>query len=249
MNKVEPIRDINKLSEIMEELESDSTWHGQRMYLLFMTLYSTGLRVSDVIRLKKKHVMYDEIETLEKKTGKRQRFPIPQVLRDVYAVRLADSDPDDYLFPSRKSRPDGTKRPITTRQAGYDMKIIQERFNITTPFACHSLRKTHGYMRYTRNHEPIEVLRLHFNHADEATTRRYIGIDDDERNKGLLNLPYGRFKPEKPEKRTVRRKKAGEPLEIERQDNTKQGQAYGKKKRAAAAKAAAKKAAGKNGKT
>lgn len=241
MNKVEPIRDIRKLSEILEELESDSTWHGQRMFLLFMTLYSTGLRVSDVIRLKKKHVMYDEIETIEKKTGKRQRFPIPQALRDVYAVRLQGMEPDDYIFPSRKRRPDGTKKPITTRQAGYDMEIIRERFNITTPFACHSLRKTHGYMRYTRNHEPIETLRQHFNHADEATTRRYIGIDDDERNKGLLNLPYGGFRPEKPDKRTIRRKKAGEPFEIDRQDNTKQGKAYGNRKRAAAEKAARKK--------
>ena len=204
MNTVEPIRDTKKLTEIMTDLEADTTWHGKRAYLLFMTLYSTGLRVGDVVRLRKKHVMNGVIELREEKTGKSQIIPLQRVLIDVYDNRLKDISPEDYIFPSRKRRPDGTQRPITTRSAGYDMQMIKKRFNINTPFSCHSMRKTHGYMRY-KSGDTIEALRQHFNHADEATTRRYIGIDNEERNKGLLSLPYPNFKPEMPETRTKRK--------------------------------------------
>lgn len=236
-----PIKDRNKLTEILEELEQEEKPHGRRMFLLFATLYYTGLRVGDAVKLQKRHVMGEYITTIEQKTGKRQEIAIPRDLRYIYDVRLADCKDNDYLFPSRKHRPDGTDRHITTREAGNDMKLIAKRFSINFPFACHSLRKTHGYMRYKYYGDSLEVLRQHFNHADEATTRRYIGIDEEERNKNLKSLKAGNYTPEKPVKRTNRKGKKGTELEIKRQDRTKNGKLWGEAKKEAARLAAEKK--------
>lgn len=241
MNTVEPIRDRKKLAEIMEGLERDTTTHGKRLYLLFATLYYTGLRVCDVVKLQKRHVMGMYLDTIEQKTGKRQHMALPQDLRDIYDIRLAELADNDYLFPSRKHRPDGTDRHITTRDAGYDMKIIKKRFSIDFPFACHSVRKTHGYMRYKYGGDTIEVLRMHFNHADEKTTRRYIGIDEEERNKVLVGLKAGAYTPPKPERRTQRKGKQGTELEIMRLDREENGKKWGIAKKEAAEKAREKK--------
>lgn len=241
VNSVEPIRDRKKLAEILEGLERDKTEHGKRLYLLFATLYYTGLRVCDVIKLQKKHVMGMYLITTEQKTGKVQRLLLPQDLRDIYDIRLADLGDDDYLFKSRKRRPDGTDRHITTRDAGYDMKIVKERFSLNFPFACHSLRKTHGYMRYKWEGDTIETLRQHFNHSTEAVTRRYIGIDEEERNKKLANLSAGGYKPPKPERRTQRKGKDGVALEIERFDREENGRKWGLSARAEMERAEAKK--------
>ena len=137
---------------------------------------------------------------------------------------MADSD---YLFPSRKHRSDGTARHIDRRAAYNDMKAIQKKFALNFPFGCHSVRKTHGYMRYKYIGDPIEVLRLHFNHADEATTRRYIGIDEEERAKGLMKLHGGSYRPPKAEHPTKRKNVSGVELEIERQDREENGRLWG----------------------
>lgn len=237
MKTVEPIRDRGKLTEIMEGLERDSTRHGRRMYLLFATMFYTGLRVCDVVKLQKRHVMGTHITTVEQKTGKQQKIEIAPDLRAIFDERLKELKETDYLFPSRKRRKDGTDQHITTRDAGYDMKIIKTRFNINHPFACHSLRKTHGYVRYVRLGDSLEVLRQHFNHADEATTRRYIGIDEEERNKNLRKLHAGDYRPPRPEQPTRRKGKEGAELEITRQDREENGRKWGESKKEAARRA------------
>ena len=39
MNKVLPIKDEEKLRRIQEELAADTTWHGERMFLLFELVF------------------------------------------------------------------------------------------------------------------------------------------------------------------------------------------------------------------
>ena len=69
MNKVRPIKDPDKLREIREGLAALTDWHGERMFLLFEIGINTGLRISDMIRLRKKNVCGEWIEMVEQKTG------------------------------------------------------------------------------------------------------------------------------------------------------------------------------------
>lgn len=235
MNTVQPIRDEQKLYEIQAELEADETQHGQRMYLLFMTGIYTGLRISDIVRLKVGNVSGPEIVLIEQKTSKRTKIAINPQLRAVYAERLEGLNPKDYIFLSRRRRPDGTRKPITTRQAQYDCETIKKRFNIQTAFGCHSLRKTFGYWYYKANNGDLEGLRQIFNHATTDITRRYIGIDEEERSKRINKLNMGGFKPAHAAGR--RPTAEAEPLEITRLDRSKNGRKYGQTMAAKAKKA------------
>ena len=101
MNKVLPIKDAEKLRRIQEELAADTDWHGERMFLLFEIGIHTGLRISDLIRLKKKNVCGEWIDMIEKKTGKVTRIPLDVTIRTIIQDRCRNMDPDDLLFPSR----------------------------------------------------------------------------------------------------------------------------------------------------
>ena len=51
-------------------LESEEDWHWRRIYLMFMVGIYTGLRVSDLVRLRAGHVRGEEIILIEEKTDK-----------------------------------------------------------------------------------------------------------------------------------------------------------------------------------
>ena len=82
MKIVQPIRDKNKIQEMKIELRKKGT----RDYLLFVTGINTGLRISDIIKLKVSDVVNEDrtvkshICIIEKKTKKQKRFKINDTL-------------------------------------------------------------------------------------------------------------------------------------------------------------------------
>ena len=184
MNKVLPIKDPEKLRRIQEELASRTDWHSERMFLLFELGIHTGLRISDLIRLRKKNVCGEWIEMVEKKTQKVTRIPLNTTIRVIIQDRCRDMSDDQLLFPSRMKLGDGTQQPITTRCAYDDMQQIARLFNLEGRIGCHTLRKTFGYWHYKQNKD-LEMLRQWFNHASQNVTLRYIGMDEDERRKSV----------------------------------------------------------------
>lgn len=145
MKKVQTIKNAEKLQEIQEGLSAATDAHGRRMYLFFMCGIYTGLRVSDLVRLKAGNVRGEEIILTEKKTGKEQIIPIATVLQKVVANRTQGMSDDDYLFPSRSNAPDGKPWHITTRSAYDDMRSIAAHYGLRGSIGCHTLRKTFGY--------------------------------------------------------------------------------------------------------
>lgn len=70
---VEPIRDKNKIETVKRILKEK----GSRDYLLFLLGINSGLRISDILKLKVSDVKNKKyIELYEQKTGKYKRFPI-----------------------------------------------------------------------------------------------------------------------------------------------------------------------------
>lgn len=102
MKVVEPIRDIDDIERIKDYLRRNN----ERDYILFMFGIYTGLRVSDIIPIKVKHILGSRIEIREKKTGKIRSFPINQQLRNALNQYIENKQLKeyDYLFPSRKKR-------------------------------------------------------------------------------------------------------------------------------------------------
>ena len=106
MNKVEPIRDKNKIEEMKIELLKS----GYRNYMLFVLGINTGLRISDLLELMVKDVKdKTHITLVEQKTKKDKKFFINNMLRqdiDKYINGMKDYE---YLFQSQK----GDNKPIS----------------------------------------------------------------------------------------------------------------------------------------
>ena len=188
MREVKPIKDERKVKEIWEGLANYRTEHERRIYLMFTLGICTGLRIGDMLGLRVCQVNYgDRLRLREEKTGKAQDIKIGKRLREVLDAELNGLRDDDFLFPSRQRGKRGEMKHITVGTAENDMKLIAKWFNIKFPFSCHSLRKTFGY-RYFQDTNDLEGLARHFNHANTSVTRRYIGLDEDDRNKAIERL-------------------------------------------------------------
>ena len=222
MKYVQTIKDANKLQEIQAGLEADESRRGRRMFLMFMTGIYTGLRISDIVKLKAGNVRGDSIILREQKTGKASVIPVAVILQRVIADRTADMSDDDFLFVSRARGKDGKPKHITTRTAYDDMNEIARRFGLRGSIGCHTMRKTFGYWHYQKNHD-LEILRQWFNHSTVNVTRRYIGVDVEERRRSVQGFSLGY----EPTTRARPMKAAAVPVEIVRQDKTENGRKYG----------------------
>lgn len=176
MNFVQPIRDKQKLEEMKDELKKSGT----RNYILFYAGINTGLRVSDIIKLKYDDIrdeynnMRSHISIIEEKTKKSKKFPICNGLYNELEKYTKNLKVGDYLFKSQK----GNNRPITTSQA---YRILSSAANSIglDEIGTHTMRKTFGYHHYKQYHD-VAMLQKLFNHSSPSITLRYIGIEQDE---------------------------------------------------------------------
>lgn len=178
MNIVEPIKDKAKLKKVEEILEKQN-W---RNLLLFIMGINTGLRVSDILALDVEDVKNkDYVSIIEKKTGKRKRFPLnDKVKRIVDYVTYRKKLSEPLFKTSHKKRMDRTNayRIINQvcKQAGIDSCI-----------GTHTLRKTFGYHHY-RQFKDVVILQKIFNHSTPQITLRYIGVEQDEIDRSYLSF-------------------------------------------------------------
>jgi integrase len=200
MQTVQPIRDINQIHRIESILKS----HNTRDYILFELGIYSGLRISDILKLKVKDIRNQEYFILkEDKTGKDKKLKIQPKLKtelDSYTKNMKD---EDYLIPSQKYRTNVivTKRinnknikeiipnisdnsPISRNQAWEILNNVAKKVGIKEEIGCHSMRKTFGYHFYMQyndtNNRALVILQQIFNHSTPHTTLRYIGIVQDE---------------------------------------------------------------------
>lgn len=154
----------------------------ERNYMLFTLGINTGMRISDIIKLKVCDVIGSEIAIKEKKTGKKNRFIIPKSLRREIEDYIYDLDIDDYLFKSRN----GYNRHISRQQAYNILRTAGDRIGLKH-IGTHTLRKTFGY-HYYKSTKDVALLQEIFNHSSPIITLRYIGINHDVKVKSLENF-------------------------------------------------------------
>ncbi len=185
MNRVEPIRDAEIIHAMEERLAALDTPRGCRMYLMFECGIYLGLRISDLRQIKVKDVRgRDVFIAREQKTGKLTQLPISDRLKRVFRDRLRGLDGEDYILPSRQGR-EGDRRPAINRKTAYnDIQDIGRAAGVDFAIGCHTLRKTFGY-HYYRQTGDIAFLMIWYNHSSAEVTKRYIGIDLDERAKKI----------------------------------------------------------------
>ena len=186
INTVEPIRDKNKIKAMKAILKSTSI----RNYLLFTLGINSGLRISDLLKLKISDVsngkIKDNIYIREQKTNKEKVFEVNKSSKDAikeYLTSLGKYEIDWYLFKSRE----GNNKPISRMQAYDILNDAAKLCGITDKIGTHTLRKTFGYHARI-NGVDISIIQDIFNHSSPGITKRYIGISQDEKKQVYLDL-------------------------------------------------------------
>lgn len=187
MSTTEPIRNRRELEKFRNYYRDISP--DRRNYLLIVTGLNTALRISDILSLKWNDI-YDvgrntvrtHIRLSERKTGKEQNVAINKSLRDAIRTVLQDipaPEACEYIF---KGYGDG---PMHRSTAYRIIKKAADSVGLSGNISCHSLRKTFGYHAWKHGAQPALLMNI-YNHSSFQITKRYLGIDQDDKDKVFL---------------------------------------------------------------
>lgn len=178
MNVVEPIRDIDLLEDIARYFDATSP----RNKLMFLLGIYSGLRISDILKLKVKDVKNKStISIREQKTGKQKIFAVNPYLRTALHnyIENYEMDMDAYLI----KRQGKHNKPISRDMAYKIMREAADFFGLQN-IGTHTLRKTFGYHFYQQTKDVVTLQKI-FNHSDPSITLNYIGLQQAEMNKKI----------------------------------------------------------------
>lgn len=181
MNFVEPIRDTTTVQDIADYLKEKAP----KYYIMYMIGIYSGLRVSDILKLKIRDVRgKDKIKVREKKTGKEKLFPVNRELAAAIENYCKDKKDYEYLVPSARAVNKAVSRE-------YAYRVIHEagqHFGLDN-LGTHTMRKTFGYHFYLQTKDIVLLMRI-FNHNDESKTLRYIGIEQTTIDAAMMKFSY-----------------------------------------------------------
>lgn len=178
---VQPIRNTKTIRAIITYLKNTNP----RNCLMFMFGIYTGLRISDILRLRVMDVYHKNgIKIREKKTSKSRSIMFHKELKQFIDKYCEDRPPYEYLMQSRQGY-----GPITRTQAYRILKDVSKRFGLDC-IGTHTMRKTYGYHLYIENDNDVVLVQKALNHSDPSITLHYIGIDQTEVYAATKNLKY-----------------------------------------------------------
>lgn len=188
MSTTQPIRDKEALRKFKNFYKTQKP--NPRNYAIIVLGLNTALRISDILNLTSEMVydnnkVREHIVVKEQKTGKINRILLNREVRkalNLYRHFLVKSAAyktgNPYLFPS----PYVSQRPLSRYQVYRMIRNAAESVEIQEKVSCHSLRKTFGYRAWKQGANPI-VIMLIYNHSSFDITKRYLCIEQDDKDK------------------------------------------------------------------
>ena len=168
-----------------------TTFSGHRDFVMFMTLYNTGARVSEIIRLRVSDVcLENKASVLIHGKGRKQRaVPLWSSTKRHLKRWLLQlkSDSHEPLFPSRGGR------PLTRSGVEYRLRLAVKKSVEQFPslekrkISPHTLRHTTA-MHLLQSGVDITVIALWLGHESPATTHLYVEADLTMKEKALKRL-------------------------------------------------------------
>lgn len=190
MNTAQPIRKTEDLEQVKAYYAQENP--NLRNYLLVITGLNTALRISDILGLKwgdvydfEKEIIREHLLITEQKTGKQNTIFLNKNITDVLKMYRKDwllyhdsLEANQYLFHGRQ----GNDKSISRVQAYRIIRKIKENCHLDGVVSCHSLRKTFGYYAWQQGASPVLLMSI-YNHSSFQVTKRYLGIEQDDRDR------------------------------------------------------------------
>lgn len=187
-----PIRHKEEIEQIKQYFLDKQNY---RDYALFVLGINTALRISDIINLQWNEVYNFEQQKYrehlivqEQKTGKRACVAINKSCVNALSLLKEHSKENlqnGYIFYSG----DDACKHISRNRAWHIIKKAAADNHIDGNISCHSLRKTFGYHAWQTGIPPALIMEI-YNHSNINITKRYLSINQDEKDKlfNQLNL-------------------------------------------------------------
>lgn len=190
MNTAQPIRNDEDLLRFLEYYRAVSP--NSRNYLLTTMGLNTALRISDLLTLRWGDVYDFEQDRLKKhlslteqKTGKRAMILLNRNIekalrlyqRELYG-QARQMEAGDWLFENQRE----PGKPISRIQAFRIVRNAARACHLEGVISCHSMRKTFGYHAWRQGVDPVMLMSL-FNHSSFRVTLRYLGVEQEDRDR------------------------------------------------------------------
>ncbi|WP_439602459.1 site-specific tyrosine recombinase XerD [Devosia sp.] len=180
--KVLSIAEIDRLLSLAElEIEAPEASEAQRamagrLYLLLELLYATGMRVSELVELKRAAVMRDaSFLTVRGKGGKERIVPLTDRARDAVKAYLTRLEPGTWLFPAG-----GESGHLSRQVFARELKGLAGRAGISVArVSPHVLR--HAFASHLlAGGADLRVVQTLLGHSNISTTQIYTHVLDEK---------------------------------------------------------------------
>lgn len=181
--KVLSIEEVDALfaeaERALEGSEGAALGRARRLHVLLELLYATGMRVSELVGLRRAAVMRDaSYLTIVGKGGRERVVPLTDSARDAVRAYLKATVPARFLFPSP-----GAEGHLTRQVFARELKDLAARAGIApTRVSPHVLR--HAFASHLlQGGADLRVVQTLLGHADIATTQIYTHVLDERLRK------------------------------------------------------------------
>jgi len=183
---------ISELAEIVTLIESPSKFEKDKVVAarnraMLEILFSTGMRISELLSLKKEQIDKSGSVFIRGK-GRKERFAYLTKRAERYIksyIEVRGTDGSSYLFvPNRGKNMAVKDHRISANYLQERVKKYRELLGINRPLSCHSIR--HAFATYLAesgaNPAAIQIL---LGHESLETTTRYVHASDRYAEKSL----------------------------------------------------------------
>jgi integrase len=194
---IKPLRESPKTVDIyhQEEIEAlgnvGPEWHQN----IFKFSLNTGMRSGEVTNLKFCDVDWDRMllhvqnsESFRPKFGKERDVYLNDVALKILKKCKADRDLEgpnsDYIFVDEKNR------RITADRASKFLKGLIRTAGFSEKLTLHALRRTTA-TRMRQGGTQLNVIQDVLGHSNLKTTMRYLGVEEEEKERAMRNLSFG----------------------------------------------------------
>lgn len=173
-----------EVQQLLDAAQHDTTEIGKRNVVMLYLLYTTGVRVSELVSLKASSIEFDRgCLRVHGKGGKDRIVPLPLVMVSMLQVYLETVHKKftqtyhttDYLFPISYGK---KVRPLTRQAFWLLLKELCKKTSLTRPISPHVLRHSLA-THLLKNGANLRSLQLLLGHENLATVQIYTHVEVD----------------------------------------------------------------------